>query len=421
MGGGACAFSRVLHFSLSFGDDGEDQVHDKCLATCTTGSRSGVPLTRKHLHCLIGGRLFCTLGNLAHLQRTSHPGSFWARLASRGTGPSATSSAQHADGAGVRVDSRAAGTSRAGFAAGGTVNGDGREEDADGAAAGDGDLEPELVALLPAAGEPVEAVPSRRKRRRLAAAESAARPATGYYEEVRCRSLVIQVRDFYERFADHERLQTLVHHRRHARPGQFDSERLSRLEDFVLSLNLSPESQTKLYHLLHFRELTMPGAPGDDGTTEPLRESFKYPHAFRQAFADDIDRAIIDDGGMSCNITEGGVEFEAFIRNALHQGTRLLRAAMKVRFWSGSDVVAEPTDRREGPLDGDAFRLCEAEVAARHGRSAFVLAMYVYSESSVASLSGGTFDSRVRGLLRGHCVCTWLRGVTNFPVHGGRL
>lgn len=80
---------------------------------------------------------------------------------------------------------------------------------------------------------------------------------------------------------------------------------------------------------------------------------------------------------MSCSITEGGMEVEAFIRSALRQGSRFLQGARKVRLWSGGDSVAEPTDKREGPLDGDAFRLCEAEVVAGHGRSAFVLAIYI--------------------------------------------
>lgn len=156
----------------------------------------------------------------------------------------------------------------------------------------------------------------------------------------------------------------------------------------MLALNLSQAHQTKLYNMLVFWELTMPGASGDDGTSVPPRQSFKSPHAFRQAIADDIDRAILDDRWMSCNITEGGVEVEAFIRNALNQGTRYLRAAKKVRSWSGGDGVAEPTDRREEPLDGDAFRMCEAEVVAGHDRSALVLAVYIYSDSSVVSWSG---------------------------------
>lgn len=143
--------------------------------------------------------------------------------------------------------------------------------------------------------------------------------------------MVTKIRTFYERFSDHERLQPLIRQRKRARAGQFDTERLRLLVNFVLTLNLSQQDQTKLYHLLLFWELTMPGAPGDDGTSVPLRESFKSPHAFRQAIADDIDRAVIEDGSMSCSITEGGVEVEAFIRSALRQGLRFLQGARKVR------------------------------------------------------------------------------------------
>lgn len=123
--------------------------------------------------------------------------------------------------------------------------------------------------------------------------------------------LVTQVRAFFEPFADHERLQPLVNHRQHARPWQFGSERLRLVEYFVLSLNLSQENQTELYHPLHFRELTMPGAPGDDDTSVHLRESFKSPRALRLAVVDDMDRALIDDGCMSCHITEGSSRWRA--------------------------------------------------------------------------------------------------------------
>lgn len=55
--------------------------------------------------------------------------------------------------------------------------------------------------------------------------------------------------------------------------------------------------------------------------------------------------------------------------------------------------MAEATDHRKGPLNGDAFRLCEAEVLVAHGPQAFVLAQHVYSDSSVVSWSGGELSS----------------------------
>lgn len=169
----------------------------------------------------------------------------------------------------------------------------------------------------------------------------------------------------------------------------------------MLSPNLVQEDQTNLFHLLHFWELTMPGAPGDDGSTVTLHESFKYLYAFRQAIADDIDRAVIVDGWMSCTVNEGSGELEAFIRSALRESISFLRRSKKVRLWSGGDGVAEATDKREGPPGGDAFRLCEAEVVASLGRFAFVFAIYVYSDSSVLSWSGnksgGTFNAIFEG------------------------
>lgn len=42
-------------------------------------------------------------------------------------------------------------------------------------------------------------------------------------------------------------------------------------------------------------------------------------------------------------------------------------------------------------MDGDAFHMCEAEMVSRHGPTAFVMAVYIYSDSSVVLRSGGTF------------------------------
>jgi len=74
-----------------------------------------------------------------------------------------------------------------------------------------------------------------------------------------------------------------------------------------------------------------------------------------------------------------------------------LQSASRMRYWSGGDGVADATDKRESPFDGDAFRECEADVVGTHGDKAFVLAFYAYSVSSVLSWSGGTFFT----------VCAW--------------
>lgn len=78
--------------------------------------------------------------------------------------------------------------------------------------------------------------------------------------------------------------------------------------------------------------------------------------------------------------------------------------------------MAETTHKREGRLDGDAFRLCEAEVFAGHGRSAFILAIYICSDSSVVSWSGGTLESSDAVVRRGGYLCCRERGMKNFSV-----
>lgn len=197
------------------------------------------------------------------------------------------------------------------------------------------------------------------------------------------------VRAFFERFGDADRAAPLVRPRKRARPGMFDSDRLRALENYVLEVGASQEHQTKLYNLLHLWERTAPGAVDDDGSSVPLKKTFKSAHAFRRALADDIDRAVADDGWLSCCVEESGVKFEAFFRSSLREALSRLRSGKNVRFWSGDDKPAMPTDVREGPLDGDAFRECELEVVSSYGTDAFVLAIHLYSDSSVISWSGG--------------------------------
>lgn len=159
------------------------------------------------------------------------------------------------------------------------------------------DVDQELAALFAAAEELVQAAPFV-KRRRCAAGQRAEQPPADLPKEVHNPFLATQSQAVYTRFVYNERLQPLVCHRKCAWPGQLDSERLRLLEDFVLRLNLSEEHQSRLYHLVHFWELTMPQAPGDDGSGVHLQESFKAPHALRQAIAGDNDRAVIDDGWL---------------------------------------------------------------------------------------------------------------------------
>lgn len=203
-------------------------------------------------------------------------------------------------------------------------------------------------------------------------------------------ALVSRVRLFFEKFMDTERAVPLVRARKRARPGQLNSERLRASQEFVCDANLSNELRTKLYVFLRLWERTAPEAADDNDTSVPLRQSFKSAPAFRQAIADDIDKAVIDELWMACAIEESGVTFEAFFRRSLREALKRLRSGKKLRLWSGDGMPAQQTDLRKDSLDGDAFRACEAEVVACYGSEAFVIAIYVYSDSGVLSRSGGT-------------------------------
>lgn len=215
-----------------------------------------------------------------------------------------------------------------------------------------------------------------------------AQPATAVEQGDDALALVSRVRLFFEKFMDTERAVPLVRARKRARPGQFNSERLRALQEFVCDANLSNELRTKLYVFLRLWERTAPEAADDDDTSVPLRQSFKSAHAFRQAIANDIDKAVIDEGWMACAIEESGVTFEAFFRSSLREALKRLRSGKKLRLRSGDGMPAQHTDLREDTLDGDAFRACEAEVVASYGSEAFVIAIYVYSDSGVLSWSG---------------------------------
>lgn len=127
----------------------------------------------------------------------------------------------------------------------------------------------------------------------------------------------------------------------------------------------------------------------DGGQRVPLTESFRTVDSFKKAFSDDLDQAVIEAGWRSCSMEEDGVTYKAYFRPVLDLVMALLRTR-KVRLWSGDGAPGPPTDRRETPMDGDAFRLCETELAKLPGRNC-VLGLHVFSDSSQLSWSGGNF------------------------------
>lgn len=70
---------------------------------------------------------------------------------------------------------------------------------------------------------------------------------------------------------------------------------------------------------------------------------------------------------------------------------RLRSGGAGIRLWSGVGGPAPPTNMRQTPMDGDAFRLCERNVVDAHGNTSFVLGLHMYSDSCRVSWSGGKF------------------------------
>lgn len=128
--------------------------------------------------------------------------------------------------------------------------------------------------------------------------------------------------------------------------------------------------------------------PSQPGRPKKLREYFPTPHSMRRVLADDIDEAVDSDGWYSCKLTEINESHEAYYRDALPEIRAALSRVPKVRYWAKRDDGHGPSGFRETPFDGDAFRLCEEQVLREHGPDAFVVVLYLYSDSCVMSASG---------------------------------
>jgi len=268
-----------------------------------------------------------------------------------------------------------------------------------------------LSALFAAAGEHVTPTPApaRRPRKRSAAAAALSNEAG---PEMWFPTISTRVRAFFEKFGDAQRAVSLVTLRKRRRAGRFDTHRLRVLEDFALSVGgggLSVLELTKLFHVLDAWDRTAPGMP-DDGDHRTIRDVFKSPNDFRQALNDDIDEGVSQNDWKQCMLEESGQSYEVYFRPALGVLLEALQSATRMRYWSGGHRVAEATDKRESPFDGDAFRECEADVVRMHGDKAFVLAFYAYSDSSVLSWSGGKFSQSCHGgdlSFQGGAKCGW--------------
>jgi len=155
-----------------------------------------------------------------------------------------------------------------------------------------------------------------------------------------------------------------------------------------------------------------------------MRDVLGSVTAFQQAIADDLDAVVVAAGWRKVNLVKNGVTYRAYYRPVLDVVLALLDGQRVIQLWSGDGGPAPPSDHRESPMDGDAFRLCEADIRGRPGKNC-VLGLHVYTDSSHISWSGGAFGLLFFALC---CLVPLPRGETLgrpwnslVPVFGGRL
>jgi len=102
---------------------------------------------------------------------------------------------------------------------------------------------------------------------------------------------------------------------------------------------------------------------------------------------DDLDDAVLKAGWKKCTLSQGGVNYVAFFRSAMDVAMRVLRDAVKVQLRRDA---AEVGDRREHPIDGEAFQAHQDAIDCISEGKGFVLGVYVYSDATLLSWSGGT-------------------------------
>lgn len=208
------------------------------------------------------------------------------------------------------------------------------------------------------------------------------------------QTLATQVRCLYEVLDDAARAVPVVERRKHARAGRFNNRRLRALQQFVLGVGgagLSVREQRLLYQFLDVWDADDIDDVMSSHNNRSLRAVFPTVTSFTNSLRDDLHEAVLDAGWKKLRIQEGGKMHEAYFRPVLDVVTSHLRHCKDgVRLWSGENGPAPPTNARETPIDGDAFRLCEQEIVAAHGGSSFLMGIHMYSDSSQLSWSGGT-------------------------------
>jgi len=114
---------------------------------------------------------------------------------------------------------------------------------------------------------------------------------------------------------------------------------------------------------------------------------FRSANALRNALRDDLDDAVLAAGWRKCVLVQGGVEYVAFFRSALDVALRVIRGAGKVQLRRDA---AEVGDRREHPIECEAFKAHQDVVDSISSGNGFVLGIYVFGDATLLSWSGGT-------------------------------
>jgi len=157
----------------------------------------------------------------------------------------------------------------------------------------------------------------------------------------------------------------MVTERDHMKAEKFDTMRLRELQSLLLTIDPSGSSrsqQRKVWNFLNEWDVTRSDMDSDEADGLPLRSTFPTITSFQTALKDDVDEALLDVGFKKVTMKEDGESYQVFFLSALDVIIEMVRNSPNIRFWSGPNGPAAPTNKRESPLDGDAFRKCEADV-----------------------------------------------------------
>lgn len=210
--------------------------------------------------------------------------------------------------------------------------------------------------------------------------------------DVPYESLATRIFRLYEVLNDVARAVPILKRRRNSRTGRLSTARLRALQQFVLCVGgagLKARKQRQLYIVLEVwdtRDNVDPMAAGDNFSLQAVFPTFSF---FKDALRDDLNDAVPVAGWKKHRIREVGTEYEVYFRSVLEVVMARLRSGgAGTRLWREEGGPTPPTNKRQTPTVGDAFRLCERVVVDAHSSTSFVLGLHMYSDSCKLSRSG---------------------------------